>query len=442
MLKKAAFFFLCIAASAMPAAWAGNGHMLHGFGPVNSSMGGAGAGLWEDPVAALMFNPALLASSEGNEITFATEFFKDGIQIQVTLDPNVVPGGNGNRSGTTHPSNQVGVLPSFGWSIRKPGSKWAFGFGLVAIAGFRTDYPENPDSIVFDLPPNGFGRIYTDYRNTRIPLAVAYQATPKLALGFSLNTYVAELAIAPLPADVFDVGPGEPPLSGDRFYPSGGNLVNEFAFSGQLGFLYTATPKISIGGSVTTAQNFDRFTWNSTIAHPDLPNFGAHRRLSYDLDGPLSATLGTGIKVNPKTSVAFDVMWIKYDGVHGFGDAGGIRNRIVVPFGWRNVWAYKAGLEYEAGGNWTLRAGYNYSNMPLQGQFVLTITGAVATFEHHYCAGVGFKITNKVSADLAVYHVPRSHVIGPYPDLDNNRLGTLNTSNKLDSVLVGLNWKF
>lgn len=440
MLKRAAFFFLCAAVGAMSAAWAGNGHMLHGVGPVNSSMGGAGAALWIEPVGALMFNPALLVAGEGQQVTFGTEFFKDGVQIETTLDRPLRP--NGPTMGTAHPSGQVGVLPSFGWSIHKPGSKWAFGFGLLAIAGFRTDYPEDPASILFDTPPNGFGRIYTDYRKTKIPLAIAYQATPKLALGFSLNTYVAELAIAPLPADVFDVGPGEPPLSGDRFYPSGGNLVNEFAFSGQLGFLYTATPKVSIGGSVTSEQNFSPFTWNSTIAHPDLPNFGQHRKLSYDLDGPLIATIGTGIKVNPKTSVAFDVMWIQYDGVHGFGDAGGIRNRIVVPFGWRNVWAYKAGLEYKAGSNWTLRAGYNYSNMPLQGQFVLTITGAVATFEDHYCAGVGFKITEKVYADLAVYHVPRAHVVGPYPDLDNNRLGTINTSNKLDSVLIGLNWKF
>lgn len=431
MLKRIAVSCILAAVAAAPA-WPGNGHMLHGAGPVNSSMGGAGAGLWLEPVGALMFNPALLAATEGQQVTFATEFFEDGIRIDVTL--------NDGSTGRTTPSNQIGVLPSFGWSIRKPESKWAFGFGLIAIAGFRTDYPEDPSSIVFDTPPNGFGRIFTDYRKTKIPLAVAYQATPKLALGGSLNVYLGELAIAPLPHKVFDEDPPGDPAT--RYYPLGGNLDNEITVAAQLGFFYTATPKIGIGGSFTTEQDFDPFAWNSTIANPTLPNFGQHRELDFDLDGPFIATVGTGIKVNPKTSVAFDVMFIEYDGVSGFGSPGGIVNRIVFPFGWRNVWVYKAGVEYKASSKWTLRAGYNYSNTPLQGKVVLTATGAPATFQDHYTAGVGFKITEKVAADAGFYIVPRHHVIGPYPDLDNNRLGTMDTSNKLEAVLVGLSWNF
>ena len=257
MLKKLAVW--CgLAVVVMIPVQAGNGHMLHGAAPVNSSMGGAGAGLVIEPVGALMFNPALITGVEGNQITFGTEFFEDGINIEVTL--------NDGTMGTTNPTNQVGVLPSFGWMRRGEDSKWAVGFGLIAIAGFRTDYPEDPDSILFDTPPGGFGRIYTDYRVTKIPFALAYQLTPKFSLGGSLNVYLAEV--------------------------------------------------------------------------------------------------------------------------------------------------------------------------------VLTATGAPATFQNHYSAGAGFQITEKVRADLGFYIVPREHVVGPFPDLDNNVLGTMDTSNKLTSVLVGLNWDF
>jgi len=429
-MLKTLTVYCSLAVLATTPAWSGNGHMLHGFGPVNSSMGGAGAGLWLEPVGALMFNPALLAASEGNQITFATEFFEDGVRIDVTL--------NDGTTGVTNPSNQVGVLPSFGWTMHEPESKWAFGFGLVAVAGFRTDYPTDPDSILFALPQDGgFGRIYTDYRVTRIPVAVARQVTPKLALGASLNAYLAELAIAPLPHKVFDEG-----TDGVRYYAEGGNLVSEMAFSFQFGFLYTASPKLSIGGSVTTAQDFDPFIWNSTVADPTSPDFGAHRPLDFDLDGPLSATVGAGYKANEKTSIAVDVMWIEYDGVSGFGSPGGIIDGIVYPFGWKNTWVYKAGVEYRANSKVTLRAGLNYADGPLRPEVVLTATGAPATFKEHYSGGVSYQLTDKLTAETSFYIVPREHIVGPLPDLENNVLGTMDTSNKLDAVLVGLNWSF
>ena len=44
---------------AAPAAWAGNGHTLHGVGAVNSSMGGAGVALPIDTLGGLLLNPAL-----------------------------------------------------------------------------------------------------------------------------------------------------------------------------------------------------------------------------------------------------------------------------------------------------------------------------------------------------------------------------------------------
>jgi len=430
MLKKLAIW--CgLAVVLITPAWAGNGHMVHGAGPVNSSMGGAGAGLLNGAVGALMFNPALIAGVEGNQISFGTEFFKDGIQIDVTL--------NNGDTGRTIPTNQLGVLPSFGWMGRAPDSKLAMGFGLIAIAGFRTDYPEDPESIVFNTPPDGFGRIFTDYRVIKIPAALAYQVNPKLALGGSLNLYLAELAIAPLPHKVFDTVDASGPR---RFYPQGGNLVNKWSVSAQLGFVYDYSDQLTIGGSFTTPQNYDPFTWNSTFADPSAANFGQHRPLDFDLDGPGMATVGVGIRPNDQLSIAVDTMYVKYKGVSGFGSPGGIVDRIVFPFGWRNVWVFKSGVEWEASPMFALRAGYNHSQTPIRDEVVLTATGAPATFQKHFTFGVGTQINPFLRANASVYFVPREHSVGPFPDLDNNVLGTMDTSNKLTGVLIGLNWAF
>ena len=135
--------------------------------------------------------------------------------------------------------------------LRDPSGKLALGFGLIGLAGFGTDYPADTASILFAAVPNGFGRIYTDYRETKIPIAFAYQVTPKLALGGSLNVYVGEFGVAPLPYKFFD-----PDAAGNRYYPEAGKLDRRWAVSAQFGFDYQASPVVSVGASITLPQNF------------------------------------------------------------------------------------------------------------------------------------------------------------------------------------------
>ena len=199
----------------VPASALAQGASLHGFGPINSSMGGAGVALPEDSLNALGFNPALLTAAEGNQISFTTEFFKDGIEIHTTL---------GSVSGDAHPTTSLTVIPSFGWMVRDPRKKMALGFGLIGVAGFGTDYPQDDASLLFAQPPRGFGRIYTGYQETKIPVAFGFQVSPKLSIGASLNVYVGQFYVAPLPDGTFDTS-----RNGDRWYPEAGKPSQRFA---------------------------------------------------------------------------------------------------------------------------------------------------------------------------------------------------------------------
>jgi long-chain fatty acid transport protein len=429
MMSRALTLTLTIAAALAVAAPAGaQGHMFHGIGPINSAMGGAGTALPEDSLDALTFNPALISSAQGNQISFTSEFFRDGIQITTTV---------GTLVGVTHPTLKLNVVPAFGWMVRDPQKKLSLGFGLIGLAGFGTDYPQDDSSILFAQPPRGFGRIFTDYRVTKIPVAFGYQATPKLAIGASVNVYMADFAVAPLPYQVFDTDP-----AGNRFYPDAGKLSTAWAVAGQLGFTYQVNPMLSIGGSYTMPQKFTHFQWNSTIADPGSPLYGTARTLTYQLDGPMIVSFGTGWKLSKETQLAVDGMFVKYRGVAGFGSPGGVVNGIVQPFGWRNVWTFKAGVQHQVNDTVVVRAGYNYSQMPIRPEVVLTATGAPATFQHHICAGLGFKMFPFLEAEASAYYVPRQHAVGPFPDLSGNVLGTLDESNRLMSALIGLNFHF
>jgi long-chain fatty acid transport protein len=420
-------FVLAACIAFLPASALAQGAMLHGIGPVNSSMGGAGTALPNESLGALMFNPALIAGVEGNQISFTTEFFRDSIRIETTV---------GGRTGVMVPNTKLGVLPAFGWMSRHPQKKLAIGFGLLGIAGFRTDYHQSDESILFAQPPAGFGRIFTDYRVTKVPVAFAYQVNPKLAVGASVNVYIGEFAVSPLPHRVFDTD-----AAGNRFYPEAGSLANAYAVAPQFGLHYQHSAMMSVGASLTLPQNFTKYEYNSTFANPNLPNYGRARTLDFDLDGPMILSFGTALK-NPKTQLAIDGMFTKYTGVEGFGSPGGIVDGIVFPFGWRNVWTFKAGVQHKVTDKLVVRGGYNYSNMPLRDDKVLTMTGAPATFQHHYTGGLGLRMFPFLEAEVGVYFVPRDHVVGPFPDLENNVIGGIDTSNKLTSALIGLNFRF
>jgi len=438
MSARFRLFVVVACLSLAPALVRAQGHLLHGTGPINSSMGGAGTALLEDSVAALTFNPALIAGVKGNQLSFTTEFFKDSIQIDTAValpwDPKGVAGtATGRATGTS----EVVIYPAFGWMSRHPEKKLAIGFGLIGIGGFRTDYPQDNASILFAQPPAGFGRIFTDYRLTKIPVAMAYQVTPKLAIGASFNVYYAEFAVAPLPYEVYDQN-----AQGQRFYPGAGNMNGRFALGGQFGFVYQLTSKATIGASLTTAQDFSTYEWNSTYADPASPDFGKTRTLSYSLGGPMIISFGTGMKLGSKTDIAVDGMFTKFTGVDGLGSSGGIVNGVVQPFGWRDVWTFKAGVQHRATEKLTVRVGYNYSQTPLRSEVILTGTGAPVTYQNHFCGGLGLKMFPFLTAEASFYYVPREHVTGPFPVAQGVNIGTLDTSNQVTSAIIGLNFTF
>ena len=400
----------------LPVLASAQGSMLPAAGAINSAMGGAGTAVPNESLGALLFNPALIAGAKGNQISFTTEFMKDDINVRTT---------KGALTGNATSTSQLGIVPAFGWMMRDPTKKLALGFGLIGVTSIETDYPQDSASVLFAQAPGGLGRVWSSLKVTKIPAAMAYQVTPKLALGASMNIYLGQFSYAPLATTVFDVN-----SSGDRFYPEAGKPSQRFAYSVQLGFHYQATDMVSVGGSVTTPQNFAPYEWNSTIADPLSRGFGASRTLSYDLDGPMVASFGIGLTPDKKTQIALDGMFTKYDGVAGF-DA----------LGWRNVWTFKTGIQREMSEKLVVRAGYHFSQTPLTSTAVLSAIGMPETAQHHLSAGFGLKLFPFLEATTGVSFVPRQHVSGSYADA-KNAVGTIDLSNRATSALVGLNFKF
>jgi len=402
------------------------GFVLPGIGPVNNAMGAAGVALPTDSQAALNDNPALIATTKGNQITFSTEFFKDGAHFDARI---------GAFAGGTDGTSALAVIPSFGWMGRpSESSKIVLGFGLLGIAGFRTDFPEDSSNPLLNPQPNGYGRFYTDLQIAKIPFAMAMQVNPKLSVGFSLNLYRGVLAASPLPGSPANVS-----SSGALFIPSAANQVPAFGFGVQFGAVYEVNPKVSVGGAYTSPQKFQQYSWNSTNADNTSPNFGKAQTITFNLDGPQIVTFGVALKPNPKLRIAIDGRNVKMGSVTGIGEDADSLIR------WRSVWAFLSGIEYWVNDKTAIRAGYSYLQTPIVADRVAFSLGTPSTFQNHFTFGAGLMATPHLGFDLGLYFVPRESITGPVLSIADgspvpNTSVTL--SNKLTSFQFGLNFKF
>jgi len=444
-------------------AMAGNGVFLHGIGAVNSSMGGVSTGLAVEPIGALMFNPALLTQFEGYQIGFSAEVFSDQPKATATFDNTP---GRPDGSFTTKGNTELGVIPAIGFSYRSPNKPWAFGFGLLGVAGFRTDWPQDSSNPIFLPQPDGFGTVKTDLVIAKIPLSFAYQVNPKLSLGIGLAIFQGSLAITPLPPSAPDCtlpAPGSG-LAVDCFYAAADNKVTSYALALDLGLYYEIDDTWSLGLGFTSAQDYDDYTWESAVAlpyirHPDgsvtlNPALGTRKVLRYPLDGPQIISAGLGYSPGEKLKLGLDVRFVQYSTVDGAGGVGGFRpDRGLNEIGWDDIWIGAIGFQYQRSERYTWRGGFNYSQTPIREEVVFTSLGTPPTFKDHYTVGLGIQLTEKLQVNLASYYAPERSVSGPLlsaflvetpQTLDQQILpgGTFTISERIFSVLAAVAYRF
>jgi len=416
---------------AAPAAEAANGHFIHGVGPVNSSMGGAGVALPEGAVAILFANPALLTQVDGHQIEFDVELVDSQPTVSSTVQTPF-----GAFSGTTEDETDLAVVPSSGWA-RGPhdGGRVAYGVGFLSLAGFGTDYPQDPSNPILAPQPQGFGAVFSSYKLLKVPFSVAWQVNDRLSLGASLNAGWSSLSARPF-------GGAAPDCSSpfDCYYPSLQEDTS-FGYGFGLGVYYEATPQWAFGASYSSEMNFSDFDWNTTAANPNLPNFGSARQVGFSLDVPQMVFVGVGWTPTPALSVALDGRWIDYESTDGFGKGFDPATGAARGLGWDDVTAVALGVQWQASPTWTLRAGYNRSESAVPPESAFGNVASPAIFEDHWCVGAGWRVTPALVLNLAYYKIPENRVTGPFVSPAGPVPGTSVTNTmEVDSFLFGFSF--
>jgi long-chain fatty acid transport protein len=421
MKRTAVASLAALALLAAPAAYAGDGHTLHGVGAVNSSMGGAGVALPIDTLGGLLLNPALATEQDGSHFAFSAEY-----NTATNAVSSSVATPFGTFSGKTDDFGDTALIPAFGWVHHTRGSNFAYGIGFLGLAGFGTDYPQDSSNPILSPQPNGFGRVYSNYQLLKVPTVLAWKLSDAFSFGLSLNVARATLEADP-------AGFASPDCSGPRgpcYFPRV-NGDSAWGYGAGVGLYYKINPAFALGASYNSKMTFQDFVWHSAVSNPGLPTYGTNRKISLQLDLPAQAVVGIGWTPTNRFALAIDEKWIDYEDAAGFKDV----------LGFKNIKVEEVGIQYKATSKLALRAGYNHAEVPIPADRTFLTVEVPAVFVNHYCVGLGFRATDNMTLDLAYYRVPNSTITGPFLGPTGPVPGTsVTTRSGMKSVVATFNF--
>ncbi len=412
-MNRKGFALLLALALAAPAAYAGNGHNLHGIGAVNSAMGGAGVALPNDPLGALLLNPALLTDLDGSRFSFSAEYNtqKNAVESQV-----------GPFSGRTEDDSDPALIPAFGWTRHKSGARLAYGMGFLGLAGFGADYRQDSTNPILAPQPFGFGRVYSNYQLMKVPFVVAWKVNDAFSVGVSLNTARSALTADP-------AGFASPDCSGPLgpcFFPRV-NSDSAWGFGVGVGAYYKINSAFALGLSYNSETDFEDFEWNSAVANPNLPTFGTHRKIELQLNAPAVLVGGIAFTPNDRLAVAVDGKLINYEDTEGFKDV----------LGFEDITVFDLGVQFRATDKLTLRAGYNVAENAIPEERTFLTVPVPAIFEDRVSAGFGMRVNDNLELDAAYYHVFENRITGPFLGPTGPVPGTsVTTEMTMDSIVL------
>lgn len=425
------------------------GHVLQHIGAVNTSMGGAVTAQPLDITGALQWNPAGLSVFDGQLLSVSAGLFFS--------DPNIfstVPTPNGPFSGETGDDRGTPVLPSLAYVWGKKDSKHTFGVSAFGVAGFGVTFPESNNNPI-TLPQNqgGFGRIESDYILLQVGFAYSYQISDKVSIGIQPTINYASLEIEPNPLATPDPQKGFPVA--DR--------AGAVGFGGQIGVFYDSGIGIKLGASYKSPQFFSNFDFDNTFL-----DGSAAPGVEFNLDYPAIYSAGMGYS-NRWIDLALDIRYIDYGNTNGFDDSGweiategdfaGFPTGAVKGFGWESIGVISAGVQLKWIENVPIRAGYTYSDNPINNKVAFLSAPATAIIQDAFQLGFGFKIGDKINLDAAYHHgisrgKTKGPLLSPVPDFANgpwnaqtNPLGAIPGTEvgfdmTTDMAIVGLTYRF
>jgi long-chain fatty acid transport protein len=351
-------------------AFATNGYFPHGYGMKAKGMGGVGIAYGQDAMAAAT-NPANMVLV-GNRWDVGVDYFRP--QRDTTIVGT--PGGfaDGKFDGN---SSENYFIPEFGYN-KMIANNMSLGVSVYGNGGMATDYDRNPFA--------------------------AYGATGNAGV----NLEQLSLKIAYQKFKAFGIQPFAGISSAPTKLTNNGH-DSSWGWGIGIGWTGKITPTLTLGAtyqSKTKMQEFD-----------DYRGLFAEKG---GFDIPENYGFGMAWQASPQLVIAADINQINFSKINSVGNplrfppgpGQLLGNNSGSGFGWDDMTVYKIGFAYDLNKEWTVRAGYNYSEQPIPKSQTFFNILAPATVEDHLTLGATWRLASGGEVTFAYMHAFEESVKG------------------------------
>jgi len=377
-------------------ALATNGYFPHGYGMKAKGMGGVSTALSQDSLGGAT-NPA--------GMVFA------GSRVDVGLDL-FMPDRDAERTGAGFPTLNGKVdsdkpnffLPEFGYNqmIR---SDLSLGVSVYGNGGMNTSYPQGNFNCGAG-PSNmlcGSGSLGVDLAQLIVAPTVAYKLNEQHAVGLALLLGYQRFKADGLQA--FDNAPGFPPFTGAPGSVTNNGYDSSTGVGVRLGYQGRLTDQFTIGAAYAPKMNMGKFDKYKGL----FANGG-------DFDIPEHYSVGVAFMPTPAWTIALDLGRIKYSDVPSVGNPSSNQAPLGASngpgFGWKDINVFKIGAAWRASEAWTLRAGYNRGDNPIEPADVTFNILAPGVIKDHFTAGFTYALDRDSELTGALMYGRRQTVTG------------------------------
>jgi|GEM_PF-1499300 len=353
-------------------AQASNGQLPHCVGTYKCGMGGAGLTIASDPTAATI-NPAL-AARMGNEAILNAGWFNADVDGHLAEN-----GGHGSRVGDTRSDASDFANGSLGVNY-KVDDNMGVNISIYPGGGGATDW-DNSRTRNFG-GGTGDNSDGTDHmirwRMFNMQAALAWAPNEKSAVGLGVIVSRSDMTTDSLDNSFGRPDPG--PF---------GEVDRVWGYGVQVGGVYDVGDKISVAAKYHSKVKMQRFKKYLNIFNSSV-------------DRPPVWAAGITARPDQNTDVALDVKYIENSEVKTISSApqndGG--------FGWRNQTVLMVGAQHRLSDDFSIRAGWNYGESPIDENHVFANFLFPAIIEHHFTAGLTYDMGSGMELGWSGYITP------------------------------------
>jgi long-chain fatty acid transport protein len=407
-------------------AWATNGMILEGYGPVALAMGGAATAI-ENGTAAMMNNPATLQMGpDGTRFDLALGVLGPKVSTSIPGFPTA------NSGGTSY------VMPAFGW-VRKAGTL-TYGVGMFGQGGMGTEYAANSA-----LAMGSGSDVRSELSVGRVLFPVAMQVNDKLNVGATLDFAWSNLdmkmaatgaqlggMVNGMPSG--NLGMALPQLAQAPWARIDFSNTSDFSgaatatgWTGKLGMTYQATPDMTLGASyhLKTAQGDMKTSAKgaSMSAPGGFADVGQLKVLDFQM--PATLAIGMAFKSSPALTLAADVKRVEWSKVMkqfsmSYASAGmGGSVSFAMPQNWSDQTVVSVGAAYRINDVLTLRGGLNLASNPIPKEMTNPLFPAIV--EDHMSLGASYQLNKQWQLDAAMSHAGKVTVATPGASISHSQ---------------------